>query len=184
MEVNLKKTAKLAKHYEHVLLLMRHAKSEPAHDGGDERRELTGTGRKQAKLVGRGLAGMNLVPDRIACSSATRAEQTLERMLKVFGDKPEIDYRQSLYDGQGLAAVFDELSATKHKVHTLMVLGHEPTISMACQWIADADDPQYGVLNLGLSPASVVVLGANDPFDAWKEHSTTILAVINPGHFS
>ena len=36
---------------------------------------------------------------RIACSSATRARQTCDRMLKVFGDDPKVDYRQSLYEG-------------------------------------------------------------------------------------
>lgn len=66
-----------------------------------------------------------MVPTRIACSSATRARQTCDRMLKVFGDDPKVDYRQSLYEG-GVQSVFDELAQTKEKHRELLVLGHEP----------------------------------------------------------
>ena len=57
----------------------------------------------------KGVEALGLVPDRISCSSATRTRQTLDRMLKTFGDKPIVDYRISLYDG-GVQAVFDELA--------------------------------------------------------------------------
>ena len=99
MGTSLKKVAKKAKDYKYVLLVMRHAKTEPFGDGGDAGRELTDKGRKQAKAVAKGLAAHKMVPTRIACSSATRARQTCDRMLKVFGDDPKVDYRQSLYEG-------------------------------------------------------------------------------------
>ena len=86
MGTSLKKVAKKAKDYKYVLLVMRHAKTEPFGDGGDAGRELTDKGRKQAKAVAKGLAAHKMVPTRIACSSATRARQTCDRMLKVFGD--------------------------------------------------------------------------------------------------
>ena len=88
MGVNLSKVEKKAKNYSHVLLVMRHAKAEPFNDKGDHDREITDKGEKQAKIVAKGLVGMKLLPDRVACSGAVRARQTLERMLKVFGDHP------------------------------------------------------------------------------------------------
>ena len=134
MGTSLKKVAKKTKEYKYVLLAMRHAKTEPfGGNGSDVGRELTDKGRKQAKTV----AAFKMVPTRIACSSATRARQTCDRMLKVFGDDPKVDYRQSLYEG-GVQSVFDELAQTKEKHRTLLVLGHEPTISIACQWLAAA----------------------------------------------
>ena len=184
MGVNLKKLAKKARHYDHVLLVMRHAKPEASSEGGDQARELTDKGRKQAKKVAKGLDEMGLVPDRIACSGATRARQTLEKMLKVFGDKPKVDYRQSLYDG-GLQGLFDELAHTSEKTRVLMVLGHEPTVSRASQWWASesSDSDSIDLLNLGLSPAAVVVFGLDKPFDAWQTHDAELLAVINPKCF-
>ncbi len=74
--------------------------------------------------MGKGVEALGLVPDRISCSSATRTRQTLDRMLKTFGDKPIVDYRISLYDG-GVQAVFDELAHVKDKTHVFMIVGHE-----------------------------------------------------------
>ena len=172
MGTSLKKVAKKAKDYKYVLMVMRHAKTEPFGNGGDAGRELTDKGRKQAKSVAKGLASFKLVPDRIACSSATRARQTCDRMLKVFGDDPKVDYRQSLYEG-GVQSVFDELAQTKEKRRTLLILGHEPTVSIACQWIAssESDPTLLDLLNLGMSPASIAVFGADEPFNQWQLHS-------------
>ena len=105
MGVNLKKVAKAAKEYRHILIVMRHAKAESLGKSSDRDRNLTDKGLKQAKTVAKGLAELKLVPDRIACSGAARALQTCERMLKTFGDHPTVDYRQSLYDN-GVQAVF------------------------------------------------------------------------------
>lgn len=184
MGQSLKKLAKRVAQYQYVLLVMRHAKTEPANMSGDRARELTDKGRKQAKSVGKGLDAFGLVPDRIACSGAVRAEQTLDRMLKVFGDGPKVDYRQSLYEG-GVQAVFDEIARTPDKYHTLMVVGHEPTVSLACEWIAseNSDRSMLDLLQLGLSPASVVVLASNAPFSTWQVHAADLLAVLNPKDF-
>ena len=81
MGTSLKKVAKKAKDYKYVLLVMRHAKTEPFGDGGDAGRELTDKGRKQAKAVAKGLAAHKMVPTRIAWipisfgSLATRSEE-------------------------------------------------------------------------------------------------------------
>ena len=116
MGTSLKKVAKKTKEYKYVLLAMRHAKTEPfGGNGSDVGRELTDKGRKQAKAVAKGLAAFKMVPTRIACSSATRARQTCDRMLKVFGDDPKVDYRQSLYEG-GVQSVFDELAQTRKSI--------------------------------------------------------------------
>ncbi|HCA73555.1 MAG TPA: phosphoglycerate mutase [Bifidobacterium sp.] len=184
MGTSLKKVAKKAKDYKYVLLVMRHAKAEPFGDGGDAGRVLTDKGRKQAKAVAKGLAAHKLVPTRIACSAATRARQTCDRMLKVFGDDPKVDYHQSLYEG-GVQAVFDELAQTKEKHRELLVLGHEPTVSIACQWMAssESDPTLLDMLNLGMYPASIAVFGANEPFDKWQLHGGELIALLTAKDF-
>ena len=52
MGIKLSKVAKAAKKYDHILIIMRHAKAEPFGDKGDSERELTDKGLKQAKAVG------------------------------------------------------------------------------------------------------------------------------------
>lgn len=184
MGIKLSKVAKAAKKYDHILIIMRHAKAEPFGDKGDSERELTDKGLKQAKAVGKGIELLGLVPDQISCSSATRTRQTLDRMLKTFGDKPIVDYRISLYDG-GVQAVFDELAHVKAKNRVFMIVGHEPTVSISAQWLAsaDSDGERLDLLNLGLSPASIVIMGSNKPFDEWQVHSGELLAVINVKDF-
>ena len=79
MGIKLSKVAKAAKKYDHILIIMRHAKAEPFGDKGDSERELTDKGLKQAKAVGKGIESLGLVPDQISCSSVTRTRQTLDR---------------------------------------------------------------------------------------------------------
>ncbi|MCH4160141.1 MAG: histidine phosphatase family protein [Bifidobacterium sp.] len=184
MGVNMSKVAKRAHSYEYVLIVMRHGKAEAFGKGDDRQRQLTDKGVKQAKSVAKGLESLNLIPDRIACSGADRTRQTLERMLRVFGDKPKVDMRQSLYEG-GVQAILDELQATKTKRKVLMIVGHEPTVSISCQWLAtsDSDPERLDLLNLGMSPANLAIFGSNEPFKDWQIHSANLLAVLGPHDF-
>ena len=184
MGINLKKVAKRSKGYQYILLIMRHAKAEPFTSASDRDRTITEKGVKQAKLVAEGLTQLRLVPDAIACSSAVRAQQTLGRMLRVFGDGPNVDYRQSLYQG-GVQAILDEISHAKESAHVFMVLAHEPTVSISCQWIASSqsDPALLDLLNIGMSTASVAVFGADVPFTQWKVHTGDLLAVLSPKDF-
>lgn len=56
MASRISKTAKKAKQYDHVLLLMRHAKAEAMGEHGDYDRPLAPKGLKQAKKVAKGCA--------------------------------------------------------------------------------------------------------------------------------
>lgn len=184
MSNKLKKAAKLAGNYKYMLIVMRHAKTEPSNEHGDFERELLEKGQKQAKVVAKGLKQYHLVPDQIDCSNAVRARQTCHRMLKVFGDDPKVEYSKALYE-DGMQSVFDALASCKEKRHTLMIIGHEPTVSMACQWLASkhSDAHMIDVLHLGLSTASVAIFGANEPFKKWGTHDADLLAVLSAKDF-
>ena len=81
--------------------------------------------------------------------------------------------------------MFDELAHVKDKTHVFMIIGHEPTVSISAQWLAsaDSDSERLDLLNLGLSPASIVIMGSDKPFDEWQVHSGELLAVINAKDF-
>ncbi|MCI1983997.1 MAG: histidine phosphatase family protein [Bifidobacteriaceae bacterium] len=185
MSDSLKKVSKRARHYEHVLVLMRHAKAEPAGSGADIDRELTDKGLKQAKHVAKGLAAMKLTPNAILCSGAVRTRQTVARMLKVFGDAPSVEYRKSLYE-QSKGVVFDELATAKDSTRELLIVGHEPTVSIASGQIAtkDSDAGLLALLSVGVSNASAVILGSDAPFAQWDHHSAELIAVLTPKDFS
>ena len=184
MSSDMKKIAKQAKKYRSLLILMRHAKAD-SHAETDQERELTEKGYKQAKKVAKGLSGLGLVPDAIVCSGALRTRQTLEKMLKVFGDAPTVEYRQSLYDS-GKQAVWDELAQAHEETERLMIIGHEPVISMTAGSMAtkDSDSALLALLHVGVSNAAVVMLGSDKPFGQWSEHDAELLAVLTPKDFS
>lgn len=180
MSVNLTQAGDRARDYEYVLVLMRHAKAEKESDSDDDSaREITDKGRKQAKRVAKALDAIGLNPDAMAVSGAKRARQTADRMLKVFGDKPEVAYHKKLYT-DGMQGISDVLSSAKKKVHSILVVGHEPSISLAAQWWAHDDDVEaesdYDTLQLGLSPAAFVILGAHKPFNQWDLHQADVIA--------
>lgn len=181
----MKKLMKKAHHSKYVLLLMRHAKAEAPQMGDDWGRGLTDKGLKQAKIMAKGLESLKLVPNYIVCSSANRTEQTLKRMLKRFGDSPVVESRKSLYDG-GMQSVMDELQAIRGDVHTTMIVGHEPTMSMAAQWLSlpDSDPDVLGAMRLGLANASVVVLVSDRPFATCGLRGATALAILTPKSFA
>lgn len=180
-----KKQWKEARHSKYVLLLMRHAKAEPPMMGDDWGRNLTEKGMKQAKIMAKGLEEFKLVPEYIVCSSANRTVQTMERMLKRFGDAPVVESRKSLYDG-GMQAVLDELALIREDTHVSMIIGHEPTMSMAAQWLAsqDSDSTVLGALRLGLSNAAIVVLVSDKPFSRCGLRGAKALGVIAAKDFS
>ena len=60
-----------------------------------------------------------------------------------------------------------------------------PTLSIRALGLAAASaaGARLDLLNLGLSPASIVIMGSNKPFDEWQVHSGELLAVINVKDF-
>lgn len=181
MSVNLHKLKKSLRSYTTVVIIMRHAKAQALGEDGDRTRKMTQKGGKQAKAVAKALQSLGLVPDRIAVSSADRAIGTVERMVKYFGDGPKVDIRLSLYQG-GVQSIIDEIEATKPKHRVLMIVGHEPTVSVSCEWLAtsDSDPAQLDLLNLGLSPASLAIFGCDKPFTEWTMHGATLISVLTP----
>lgn len=184
MTDSLKKISKRAREYKYVLMIMRHAKAESSGHGDDAARELTDKGLKQAKRVAKGLSSMKLVPDAVVCSGAVRARQTVARMIKVFGDGPSLDYRQSLYES-GRAAMWEELRAVQPSVRKLLIVGHEPTVSMTAGVMADkdSDGAALALLRVGVSSATVAILGSDTPFEEWSEHSARLIAAVTPKEF-
>ena len=69
-----------------TLILLRHAHAEPAAPGqADVDRPLSPEGLAEAEAAGRWLVEHALVPDRVLCSPARRARETLEAVLGAIG---------------------------------------------------------------------------------------------------
>jgi len=114
------------------LVLMRHAKSDYPDGVGDHDRPLAPRGVREAALAGDWLR-QHLPPiDAVLCSSAVRTRQTLART----GVEGPASYLDELY-GAGPGSMLDEINGVADDIATLLVVGHEPTVSQVALGLAD-----------------------------------------------
>lgn len=117
-----------------TLILLRHAKAETPGDFDDYDRALAERGTADADAVGAWLVDERLHPDLVICSPAKRTRQTWQSVAIVLGQSPsarptpEVHYEDSMYLGRS-GEVFDLLKAIPDTVRTVLVVGHNPTMS-------------------------------------------------------
>lgn len=117
-----------------TLLLMRHAKSSYPPGVADHERPLAPRGIREAGLAGDWLRANAPRIDAVLCSTATRARQTLANA----GVDATVRYSERLY-GATPGMMIDEINAVADAVNTLLVVGHEPTVSDLAIGLAGAD---------------------------------------------
>ena len=116
-----------------TLILLRHASAEPTRPGfRDADRRLSPRGKAEADGVGHYLRSLGLVVDRVLCSPAVRATQTLERLSL---DAP-VETVPLLYQA-GSEEVLELVAAAD--VTTVLVVGHAPAIPGVAY---DVSDPE------------------------------------------
>src|SRR5215467_322442 len=109
------------------LILLRHAKSAWP-DVADHDRPLAGRGRRAAPAAGRRLRESGHVPDLVLCSTALRARETWQLAEEELGAHPRTTFERRVY-GASAAELLDLARQTPSSVRTLMIVGHEPTMS-------------------------------------------------------
>lgn len=115
-----------------TLVLLRHAKSGYPDGVADHDRPLAPRGQREAGLAGDWLRSHLPRIDQVLCSTATRTRETLVRSAI----EAPIRYLDRLYDGTP-GIVIDEINGVGDNVSTLLVVGHEPTMSSLALQLAD-----------------------------------------------
>lgn len=122
----------------HQLFLMRHAKSDWSQNLRDHDRPLNARGRRAARDMGYYLREQKLCPDKLYCSTAERARQTVQGLLQQL-DYSESDviwdsriYHASLYELLSLLAEWLPQSGT------IMLVGHNPGMQDLLYYIVPA----------------------------------------------
>jgi phosphohistidine phosphatase len=135
------------------LLLMRHATAADKTIGQtDFDREITLFGQRQAGEAGLWLKNHSLQPELVLCSSSVRTRMTLEHLLSEMQHKVPVEFERDIYYGSER-----DLLTMLHGVHddvdTLLVIGHNPTISFFASSLANEE--------VSFSPASIAHLQFN-----------------------
>ena len=134
------------------LILLRHANAEPASPGqADIDRPLSPHGLAEAEAAGRWLVENKLIPDRVLCSPARRARETLEAVLGLTG-YVEQRLEERIYEATPgtLVAVVDE----HRDLERVLVVGHNPGLERLAALMHSGQSGDYR----GMPTSSVVVL--------------------------
>ena len=164
------------------LMLFRHAKAERPEGGQrDFDRALAPAGRAAAPRIGAYMAGHGLTPDLAICSSARRARETWDLAAEAYRASPRTAYDKRVYD---LAAggLLDLARATAVDVHTLLLIGHNPSLEdLAELLIATGDSAARERLEEKFPTGALAVVDV--PIDAWdtlKPHSGRLDRLVTP----
>jgi phosphohistidine phosphatase len=118
------------------LVLLRHAKSDWPPGVPDEDRPLAERGVRDATAVGELLAGdQDLLPDLVLYSSARRTRETWTLASRAWDTPPPSLEEPELYgaDADELIGIVGDLD---QGVQTVVLVGHEPTMSTAAARLA------------------------------------------------
>jgi phosphohistidine phosphatase len=118
------------------LVLMRHAKSAWP-DGPDHERPLAKRGQRDAPRAGRWLRRAGYVPDLVVCSTARRTTETWQLAAAELGASPPVRFEPRVY-GAGTDELLDLVRESPATLGTLLVVGHEPTMSQLTLLLAGA----------------------------------------------
>jgi phosphohistidine phosphatase len=139
---------------ERTLVLLRHAKADRPPGVADLDRPLTARGHADAAAVGGWLARHGHRPDLVICSPSKRTRQTWHGIAVALaeGAAPVVQYEDDAYDG-GPGDLLSLARAAGEKVGTVLVIGHNPGISL----LSAVLDPSAGGDSDGLRTSGLAV---------------------------
>ena len=160
-----------------TLLLLRHAKSDYPTGVADHDRPLAPRGVREAGLAGDWMRVHAPAVDAVLCSTATRTRETLERTRI---DAP-VEFVDRLYDATP-GTVIDVINGVQSRfdfdVQTLLVIGHEPTMSALSLGLATADGSNSAAaerISEKFPTSSIAVLRTGDDWRQLTLNSATLV---------
>lgn len=150
------------------IIFVRHAK---AFDialwkGSDFDRPLIPAGEKSNDIVANYLRLIGLKPDRIVSSPAVRTRATSEGLAKKLAVS-SIEYIDELYNGTStimrdpFEAHFKVIKQSRKTCRTLMIVGHNPDLTLVAQALSGDDTPS-------MKKWSIIVLSVPESME-WKD---------------
>jgi phosphohistidine phosphatase len=128
---------------------MRHAKSPSGIEFVDHERPLTEGGVQDARLMGERLQKLGFEFQLVLCSDAQRTVSTWDSMAALFDPAITVVRSAALY-ASSPGDYFNEIRRLNFQGHTLLVIGHNPTI--------EAIIARLSGQHLAMAPAQLAVL--------------------------
>jgi phosphohistidine phosphatase len=135
-----------------TLVILRHAKAERPAGTADEDRPLTQRGHADAAAAGAWLDARRYRPDLVLCSPSKRTRQTWRGVAVALAGIPEptVRYEPELYDG-GVAEALTVVRGIAAKVGTVLLIGHNPGVSLLSALLDHAGREGDGLRTCGIA---------------------------------
>ena len=140
-----------------TLVLLRHAKAANPEQVADVDRPLTARGHADAAAAGAWLLSRGLRPARVLCSPSRRTRETWQSVRVALGDAAgaaDVAMEPALYHS-GAATALDLIRTTGPDVDVLVVIGHNPAVSMISTMLDPGTEVEDGLRTAGLALHSV-----------------------------
>ena len=150
------------------LLCLRHAKSswdDPALDDHD--RPLAPRGHRAAPIVGKYIEQHGLIPDKVLCSSARRARETLDLASAPWPVQPRKEIDRGLYL-TGVEATLAILGRSDDRLDTILLVGHNPDMEQLVAMVAKRGD-SAGRKALARKYPTAALAVIDLPLDHWAD---------------
>ena len=158
------------------LILTRHAKSSWGQPGlGDHDRPLNARGRKSADAIGDWLAAKGYLPAQTLVSSATRTQETWQRIAARLENPPAPEILPGLY----LAEPEDMLAALRQaRAPVVMLIAHNPGSAWLAQGLAASPPENADFHRYPTAATTVFDFEANDWSEAGRGNGQVVDFVI------
>ena len=154
-----------------TLVLMRHARQEII-GGRDHDRPLTPDGRDDARRVGLRLREQGPHPDHALVSTARRCRETWQAVQAALGSSVATDFEDGLYNASA-EQLLDAVAAVDEAVETLLVLAHNPGITLLALELAAGAMDAMGI-GEGFSPASAACFAIDGPWSTVSSRTASL----------
>jgi len=164
------------------LIIMRHATASAAGSGTDHARPLKAIGHEEAARVGARLAGLGARPEYVLSSSALRCRESFDSLCVGMKMRPPVDFDDALYNSapdqllHGLAEIF----AGSDSPEIVLVLAHNPGVSMLAFGLGSGNDRDEALLRSGFAPATFAIFEIDDDGSGISRRTTRLLHVERP----
>jgi len=165
----------------HRLFVLRHAKSSWNNSHlADHDRPLAPRGRRAAEALASHVASLDPPPALVLCSSARRAQDTLEPVRAQLPDSTAVQIEGELYGAAG-PDLLDRLREVPDEVPSVMLVGHNPGLEDLVTGLGREGDPNLIARVQGKFPTgALATLTFSGPWKSLGWGSATLEAFVVP----
>jgi len=161
---------------------LRHAKSDWGNPLlSDHDRPLNDRGQHAADKMGKTFKNNGLKPEYVVCSTATRARETLDRVMAFLPDGVEVEYRKDSYLASP-RTLLKTINGIDDRFASVMLVGHNPGTEELAESLISEGNPEAWATMMTKYPTAALSIIYGE-VDRWRDlsfNANKLAAFIRP----